>query len=90
MFTGLHYFITDRSGQAVVLEYIDGELKMYTGNQLPVAALTNNSYEYLLRYLNRHVGFGGTMTLHPGAGSQGRFVRVATDLKKQSRMAERF
>jgi len=83
MLVKLHYFIADRSGQAAVVEYIDGELKIYTGNRLPVAALTNNSYENLLRYLNRHVGFGGSMTLHPGVGSQERFVRVATSLKER-------
>jgi len=84
MITGLHYFIADRSGKAAVVEYIDGGLKIYTGNQLPVTALTNNSYENLLKYLYRHVGFGGTMQLHLGVGSQERFIRVAMHLKEQS------
>lgn len=90
LFAKLHYFIADRFGQAAVVEYLDGELNIYTRDQLPVAALTNNSYENLLKYLSLHQGFGGDMRLHPGPGSQERFVRVATHLKKQARLAERF
>jgi len=82
-FTSLHYFITDRSGQAAVIEYIDGNLKVYTGNRLPVPALSNNRYDNLLRYLKMHRGFGGSMEVHPGAGSQERFVLVATFLQNQ-------
>lgn len=39
-----HYLVADCSGNAVVVELLDGEMVMHSGDDLPVATLTNSSY----------------------------------------------
>jgi choloylglycine hydrolase len=40
-----HYLFVDRSGNAAVIELLDGEMVVFTGDDLPVAALANTVYE---------------------------------------------
>ena len=40
-----HYLVTDRSGNAMVVELLEGEMVTHSGGELPVAALTNTSYQ---------------------------------------------
>ena len=40
-----HYLIADRQGNAAVIEYVGGEFVVYTGDDLPVSALTNWFYD---------------------------------------------
>jgi len=44
-----HYLVADRSGAAVTLEFLDGELVAHTGGDLPVSVLTNSPYSEVLR-----------------------------------------
>jgi penicillin V acylase-like amidase (Ntn superfamily) len=39
-----HYHIADASGDSAVLEFLGGETVVYTGDQLPISALTNSTY----------------------------------------------
>lgn len=41
----LHYLVADRKGQVATVEFLDGRLVAHTGESLPVAALTNSTYE---------------------------------------------
>jgi penicillin V acylase-like amidase (Ntn superfamily) len=40
-----HYLVCDRKGDCAAIEFLDGEMVYYTGESLPVAALTNHSYQ---------------------------------------------
>jgi len=40
-----HYLVCDRTGDCAVIEFLDGEMVYHTGESLPVAVLTNHSYE---------------------------------------------
>lgn len=53
-FAGLHFLIADRSGKAAILEYINGELKIYNRDYLPIKALTNSSYSSSLYFLKKN------------------------------------
>jgi len=39
-----HYLITDRKGNSAVVEFLEGRMVVHTGEDLPVAALTNTKY----------------------------------------------
>jgi len=43
-----HYLVGDGSGNAATIEFLDGEMVVHTGEDLPVAALTNNTYDSLV------------------------------------------
>ena len=77
----VHYLVCDRAGGAAVVEFIDGRLLTYSGPDLPVPALANNSYASSLEYLYAHAGFGGDRSAAAGAASPDRFVRVAKSLR---------
>ena len=74
----LHYLVCDASGHVAVIEFIQGEIKIYQGNDLIVPVLTNNSYSNSLKYLGFHQGFGGNRSVSRGTESPERFVRAAT------------
>jgi penicillin V acylase-like amidase (Ntn superfamily) len=40
-----HYLVCDRTGTCAVIEFLDGKMAAHTGDDLPVSALTNNTYE---------------------------------------------
>ncbi|MCD4734305.1 hypothetical protein K8R78_08740, partial [bacterium] len=44
-FTPQHYLIADATGDCAVVEFIDGEMLAHRGDELPIAALTNNTYD---------------------------------------------
>ena len=41
----VHYLISDKAGNAATLEFIKGQLIVHTGANLPIPALTNNTYD---------------------------------------------
>ncbi|MBD3221418.1 linear amide C-N hydrolase [bacterium] len=74
---GLHYILADRTGDAAVLEFLDGRTVVHRGADLPHRVLTNDTYARSREYLARHVGFGGDRHETDGPGSPERFVRAA-------------
>jgi penicillin V acylase-like amidase (Ntn superfamily) len=54
-----HYLVADRTGKSAVIEFLDGEMVVHTGDDLQVSALTNTPYEDSL----------GTWLLHRGTGN---------------------
>ncbi len=46
--TSDHYLVCDRTGACAVVECLDGELMIRSGKDLPVRALTNDSYQKCL------------------------------------------
>lgn len=48
--TPLHYLVNDRAGNSATIEFLDGKLVAHTGDTLPVATLTNDTYKRSLRF----------------------------------------
>ncbi len=46
----LHYLVADRTGKVATVEFLDGRLVAHSGENLPVAVLTNDTYDRSLRY----------------------------------------
>ena len=78
----VHYFISDRSGNAATVEFVEGKRIIHSGNTLPVSAITNSTYESSLEYLETLIGSGSPYEPPAGPGSLNRFVRVAKRLKE--------
>ncbi len=61
-----HYLVGDGSGNAATIEFLDGRMVVHTGQDLPMAALTNNTYEDLyavwqwLRHLGNYSGLSSS------------------------------
>jgi penicillin V acylase-like amidase (Ntn superfamily) len=69
----LHYLVADRKGQVATVEFLDGRMVAHAGAALPVAVLTNNTYDESLQY-------GRSLGRKPapgGVGSLARFARAA-------------
>jgi choloylglycine hydrolase len=69
----LHYLVADREGQVATVEFLNGRLMAHVGKTLPVAALTNNTYDESLDYRK---SLGGRPA-PGGSGSLARFARAA-------------
>lgn len=80
----VHYLVADASGAAAVVEWIDGKRVVHTGKDLPVAALTNDTYERSQAYLQKHTGFGGDLSIPRSYSSLDRFARAAAAVKQGS------
>ncbi len=76
----LHLSVQDSSGDAAVIEFIDGKKIIYHGPQYTV--MTNEpAYKIQLENLKRYKSFGGKLSLPGDSDPLSRFVRVATYLK---------
>lgn len=76
----LHLSIQDASGDAAVIEFIDGKKMVYHGRQY--TTMTNEpAYNIQLSNLKRYQSFGGALPLPGDSDPLSRFVRVATYLK---------
>jgi penicillin V acylase-like amidase (Ntn superfamily) len=53
-----HYLIGDRFGNAATIEFLDGRMVAHAAPNLPVAALTNNTYEELFATWERLRRYG--------------------------------
>ena len=74
----LHYLVCDRSGNAATVEFIDGKCVVHTGEDLPVAALTNDTYDSCLALLQAYKDFDWEKkTDHTTMRSRDRFIKIA-------------
>ena len=48
--TPLHFLVCDRTGKAATIEFLEGDMVVHTGSNLPVSALTNSTYASSLRF----------------------------------------
>lgn len=71
----VHYLVNDKSSNTATIEYIGGKLVTHAGADLPVSALTNDTYDKSLTYAKF-----ATDTL--GQGSLDRFARAAQKTKE--------
>ena len=88
---GCHFLASDLSGKCAVIEFLEGKMVVYTGETLPVMALTNSRYAESLDYWEKGVtlvkSFSITrfirianMVSEYGAGSSGPPVDYAFDI----------
>ena len=78
----VHYFVCEHTGACGVFEYLNGNLVLHRGSNLPVPVLTNDFYDDSVGSLSQFTGFGGTHPIPQGSDSPGRFVRAASLLQK--------
>jgi penicillin V acylase-like amidase (Ntn superfamily) len=76
----IHFLVSDKTGEAVTVEFLDGKLVYHTAESLPVKALTNSTYAESLEYLKGHKGFGGEREIGFSGKSLDRFARAANML----------
>jgi penicillin V acylase-like amidase (Ntn superfamily) len=79
--TPLHFLVCDRTGSVAAIEFLEGDMFVYTGRDLPVSALTNNTYAYSLRLFEE---YGGDETVEPFASANNslkRFVWAGNGVK---------
>ncbi len=55
----IHFLLSDKTGEAATIEFLDGKMVYHSGSTLPVKALTNSTYTESMEYLKGHKGFGG-------------------------------
>ncbi len=41
---GAHFLVSDKTGKCAVIEFLEGKMVVYTGDTMPVMALTNSKY----------------------------------------------
>jgi choloylglycine hydrolase len=75
----LHYKLMDAQGHAAVVEFLDGEAVIRSGDSLPLAALANDTYARSLQFAGDVASGKAEAT---GSGSLARFTRAS--LARQS------
>ena len=79
----LHFLICDRTGRAVVIEFIDAKMVVHRAKELPYKALANSTYEESLIYLKGYKGFGGERVIaDDSAGSLDRFAKAVCGIEQ--------
>lgn len=73
----LHFLVADRSGACASIEFLGGEMVAHTGVDMPVRALTNDTYIRSATYLEKYRESGGREAMAASRGSLARFVRAA-------------
>jgi penicillin V acylase-like amidase (Ntn superfamily) len=70
----IHYLVTDATGDAAVVEFLDGKLAVHRGGAMPVRALANSTYADSVAAFERARSKGEVPT---STSSLDRFVRAA-------------
>jgi penicillin V acylase-like amidase (Ntn superfamily) len=74
----IHYLVCDKSGAAAAIEYLDGKFVCHTGDSLPLAALTNSTYDECAELLQAYAGFTAEEIIrHSSRSSTDRFLEIA-------------
>lgn len=84
-----HYFISDKSGNAATIEFIDGKLLVHKNNKMPVLALFNTQYDKELERLKDYSDYGGHKELSLNIeGDDTRFLIAAKMLNDSNETAK--
>ena len=74
---GWHYFVGDRYGNTAAIEFHNGQVVIHSGDEMPIPALFNTSYDRELELLKFYEGYGGQYEIDILDPSTPRFVRSA-------------
>ena len=69
-----HFFVSDRDANSAVIEFFEKKTTVYTGSEMPVPLLCNDSYQNELKRLRGYVGFGGEIPINRACEGDMRFV----------------
>jgi len=72
-----HFFTADQKGNAAVIEFLGGEVKVFEKDRLPVTALCNTKYGEEMQKLRKYEGFGGDQAIDLDDRKTSRFVHAA-------------
>jgi hypothetical protein len=72
-----HFFVSDQEGNTAVIEFLDGNLAVYTGDTMPIPVLCNTAYPDELANLESYAGFGGEKPVRLQHKGTQRFVQAA-------------
>jgi choloylglycine hydrolase len=73
----LHYLVSDKTGNVVSIEFLDGKLVYHTGNTMPAKVLANDTYSSSLAHAEKYKNSGGLQELPRSYHSLDRFARAA-------------
>jgi len=74
----VHYFVADATGDAAVVEFLNGRLVAHHGDTLPHPLITNDRCRDSQQELTRYRGFGGQRPVPDDTASLSRYVRLAS------------
>jgi choloylglycine hydrolase len=77
-----HFFTADRAGNSAVIEFPDGDMKVYAGESLPYPILANTKYAEEVQNIKKYQGFGGDLAIDMESHDQQRFVHGAQMIKQ--------
>ncbi|WP_163322030.1 hypothetical protein [Draconibacterium mangrovi] len=72
-----HFFVGDAEGNTAAIAFINGEVVVHTGDEMPVPALFNSPYDRELELSKYFRGFGGEYQPDETDPNVPRFVRTA-------------
>ena len=80
--TPLHYLVADATGNAAVIEFLEGKMKVHKGKDLPFAVLTNDSYASSLEQTTTAVTSVGGNSVPFTSNSIDRFAKACSAVKQ--------
>ncbi len=78
---GWHFFVGDATGNTAAIAFIDGEVVVSKGEDMPVPGLFNLPYKRELEYLKYYKGFGGLYEPDLSDPRVPRFVKTAVMIR---------
>jgi choloylglycine hydrolase len=77
----LHFLVCDGNGGCAAIEFLSGRMVVHKGDELPVTAMTNNTYEYSVQFVNTCEGDENSTAFASGSYSNKRFFWAASGIK---------
>jgi len=59
----VHYFVCDSSGACASIEFLDGKMVYHTGDNMPIKAISNNTYVQSIEFAKQYERFGGNLPI---------------------------
>lgn len=63
MGNGEHFYICDKDGNTAIIEFIKGEMIVYTNKDMPYGLLCNDTYDKSMKDIKTYSGFGGNKSV---------------------------
>ena len=77
------FFVADKTGSKVIIEFLEGKTKVYSGSEATYPVLCNSTYINELNNISTFDGYGGTEKIDLSSKEdKTRFVKAAYMLKK--------
>ncbi|MDD4777727.1 MAG: linear amide C-N hydrolase [Fermentimonas sp.] len=87
-FSYIHFLVTDAQGDCAVIEFLDGKMVVHRAEELPVAALSNSTYEKSINYREMLGICKVDQYDEMEHNSSGRFSKVAERLEEYDGYAD--